>query len=184
MSDISDTIEWVEITGGSGRAVPVQGHSINTDVIIPARFLKNITWEELGERQAAFHDKRYKDGQLTDHPFNLPQYQGARILLVNKDFGSGSSREHAPQALYHWGIHVIVSESYADIFEKNCRRTGIPAVTVLHEGMETLMRLVQQTPELELRIDLNRKILSYGSGDSYREIPINIPEPTRIALTR
>jgi len=176
---MSDNIEWEKINGVSGSGILVEGHSINTDLIIPARYLKCLTWETLGNY--AFQDKRYdvQTGEQLDHTFNEPQYEGASILFVNADFGSGSSREHAPQALKHWGIQAIVAESYAGIFEGNCRRVGMPAVTISKEDQQKIIRLVQNNPGEQFAINLDQKLLLYDG----QEIPIDISEPTRIALT-
>ena len=113
----------------AGKSIVVRGDDIDTDRIIPARFLKEITFANLG--RYPFHDERFnEDLSQTDHPFNDPDRQGAQILFVNKNFGCGSSREHAPQSLKRWGIHAIVGESFAEIFASNCIALGIPAVTV------------------------------------------------------
>ena len=177
-------VEWVKITEASGTAVPVRGYSINTDVIIPARFLKCISWNELGEH--AFQDKRYENGQPLDHPFNEPRFQNASLLFVNEDFGSGSSREHAPQALKHWGnngIKVIVADSYAGIFERSCRRVGIPAVTLSEDfSVKGLMSIVEEYPDVQFNLDLKEKKLTYPFDGKTFEVPIQIPEPARIAL--
>ncbi len=169
----------IELVSVSGRGVPIKGYSVNTDDIIPADpGLKNITWGELSE--LAFDYDRVKDGKKTDHPFNLSQYQGARILFANADFGSGSSREHAPQALKAWGIRALVAESYAGIFEKNCRSTGLPAMTASQEAIRELMDLTEQRPETEYTLDLNSQTIIAGEG--LVNFAVSIPDAARKAL--
>ena len=109
---------------------------------------------------------------------NEARYQGASVLLVNKNFGCGSSREHAPQALMRWGIKAIVGESFAAIFEGNCRTLGIPAVTISSDEVNTLMRITEQNPSTLYYLDLENKIISYHG----QNLPFSIPEPSRIAL--
>jgi 3-isopropylmalate/(R)-2-methylmalate dehydratase small subunit len=157
-----------------GRAVAVRGSDIDTDRIIPARFMKTVTFEELG--RWAFQDARFDAaGKPTDHPFNDPRYEGAVILLANRNFGCGSSREHAPQALLRRGIRAVVGESFAEIFAGNCTAIGVPAVQAAPEAVERLMRLVEADPATELRLDLEaRRIEAGGVG-----FPIEIPEARR-----
>ena len=104
-----------EIKRVEGRGVVVRGHDIDTDRIVPARYLKEITFSSMGEYP--FFDERYDaDGKPVEHPFNEDRFQGAQVLVVNRNFGCGSSREHAPQALYRWGIRVVIGESFGPIF--------------------------------------------------------------------
>ena len=107
----------------AGRGIPLPGNDIDTDRIIPARFLKEVTFASMGEH--VFEDARK---QNPEHPFNSPAYQGASVLVVGQNFGCGSSREHAPQALMRWGIGAIVGGSYAEIFFGNCTANGIPCL--------------------------------------------------------
>jgi 3-isopropylmalate/(R)-2-methylmalate dehydratase small subunit len=170
--------EIVKIERISGTAVPIRGNDIDTDRIIPARYLKEVTFARMGEYP--FFDERYdSSGKKKDHPFNDPEYNGASILFVNKNFGCGSSREHAPQAIYRFGIRAIVGESFAAIFAGNCTMMGLPAVTVDAREIEQLMKSVEENPRTEYAVDLENKTLMYGNN----RIAIDLPETYRIALT-
>jgi len=148
-----------KVTRVTGQAVPVRGDDIDTDQIIPARFMKEVTFENMGEY--AFHDaRRTDDGGFNDHPFN--QYQNARILVVNQNFGCGSSREHAPQALMRWGIDGLIGESFAEIFAGNCQALGIPTATADHETVERIMERVEQPEGPELTLDVESETVMIG----------------------
>jgi 3-isopropylmalate/(R)-2-methylmalate dehydratase small subunit len=170
--------EIVKVTRVSGTGVPMRGNDIDTDRIIPARYLKEVTFARMGEYP--FFDERFDaSGKKKDHPFNDPEYKGASILFVNKNFGCGSSREHAPQALYRFGIHAIVGESFAAIFAGNCTMMGLPAVTAAAKEIEQLIKSVEEDPRAEYTVDLESKTLSYGN----QKIAIDLPETYRNALT-
>ena len=144
----------------SGTAIPVRGNDIDTDQIIPARYMKVVTFEGLGEY--AFYDLRFDDdGNLKDHPFNEDRFQGASVLVVNANFGCGSSREHAPQALKRWGIDAVVGESFAEIFAGNCLALGIPTVTADQESIADLQNYVEANPDAELAIDVADETVTY-----------------------
>ena len=160
------------VTRIAGRGIPVRGNDIDTDRIIPARYLRSITFEGLGEH--AFEDDRKAGG----HPFDDARFQGTSVLIANSNFGCGSSREHAPQALMRWGIQGIVAESFAEIFHGNCTAMGVPCVTAEAADIQALMDAVEADPSGEIAIDLRDKTLSYGDT----KVPIQIPEGVRVQL--
>jgi 3-isopropylmalate/(R)-2-methylmalate dehydratase small subunit len=135
----------------SGRGIPLRGNDIDTDRIIPARFLRCVTFDGLGAQ--VFADDRAQEGG--NHPFDLPPYQGANLLVVNGNFGCGSSREHAPQALAKWGIQAILGESFAEIFSGNCLAIGIPCVTATPATVQQLQRALEDNPKNAIALDLN-----------------------------
>jgi 3-isopropylmalate/(R)-2-methylmalate dehydratase small subunit len=161
----------------AGSAIVVRGNDIDTDRIIPARYLKEPTFARMGDYP--FFDERFDAaGKTKPHPFNDPKYKGASVLFVNKNFGCGSSREHAPQALYRFGIYAVVGESFAAIFAGNCVMIGMPTVTVGEREIEELMRLAESRPETTFALDIQAKKLTYGE----KAIAVEIPETYRRAL--
>jgi 3-isopropylmalate/(R)-2-methylmalate dehydratase small subunit len=134
----------------SGRAIPLIGNDIDTDRIIPARFLRCVTFDGLGEH--VFADDRTQT--RGEHPFDLPQYQGANILVVNANFGCGSSREHAPQAIARWGIQAILGESFAEIFLGNCVAIGVPCLTADAAAIGKLQQAIAANPQTPMTINL------------------------------
>ena len=158
----------------SGRGIPVVGNDIDTDRIIPARFLRCVTFEGLGEQ--AFADDRTQAGG--QHPFDLPQYRGATILVVNGNFGCGSSREHAPQALSKWGIQAIVGESFAEIFFGNCVAIGLPCVTADPQAVQQLQ--AQLPDQASLTVDL--ETLKVHCGEWSAAVQMN-EGPRQMLLT-
>lgn len=158
----------------TGTGVPLLLDDIDTDRIIPARFLRCVTFEGLGEH--AFEDDRIQD---PNHPFDNPNYQNASILVGGRNFGCGSSREHAPQSLIRWGIKAIIAESYAEIFFGNCTSLGVPAVSTNQETLERLDQTVKDHPEQEITVDL--LTMKINCGDQLYDC--SLPENARTALT-
>ncbi|MEO0541148.1 MAG: 3-isopropylmalate dehydratase small subunit [Cyanobacteria bacterium P01_A01_bin.105] len=149
------------ITTLSGKGMPLPGNDIDTDRIIPARFLRCVSFEGLGEQVFA-DDRQQRQQSASPHPFDQPQYQGATILVVNRNFGCGSSREHAPQAIHRWGIQAIVGESFAEIFLGNCIAIGMPCVTATSDVVTQLQAHIEQTPTASLTVDLNTLQVTCG----------------------
>ena len=136
-----------------GKGIAVHGNDIDTDRIIPARFMKEITFANMGNY--AFYDERFDErGNKKMHPFNDEKYKGASVLIVNKNFGCGSSREHAPQSLMRWGIKAIIGESFADIFAGNCNMLEIPAVNVAKKDADNIMEFAESSPQENISIDI------------------------------
>ena len=156
-----------------GRAIPLVLDDIDTDRIIPARYLRCVTFDGLG--QYAFEDDRKQDPQ---HPFNDARFQGANILIAGRNFGCGSSREHAPQSLMRWGIKGIVAESYAENFFGNCNSLGIPAVRASRENLEKLAAAVRAEPNTEVVLDLTTLTVTCGAI----KVPVEMPEAVKESL--
>ena len=156
-----------------GRGISLPGNDIDTDRIIPARYLKSVTFE--GLEAHVFGDERR---EKPDHPFNEDRYQGASILIVGLNFGCGSSREHAPEALRRWGIRGIVGGSFGEIFFGNCTALGIPCLTADMPDIAWLMDAVARYPEREIVLDVESRQVRFG----HRTIPARISESTRSQL--
>ena len=172
------TDEIPEVDSVTGSGIPVRGNDIDTDQIIPARFMKVVTFDGLGE--FAFFDLRFDDDDnQKQHPFNEPQFQDASVLAVNANFGCGSSREHAPQALMRWGIDAIVGESFAEIFAGNCLALGIPTVTADHDTIVDLQAWIDENPDGEIHVDVETETLTYGETT----VEATIDDAQRRALT-
>ena len=139
-----------------GRALVVSGEDIDTDRIIPARFLKCVSFDALGDQVFA-DDRRERKGE---HPFDQARFQGASILVVNGNFGCGSSREHAPQALMRWGIRAVVGVSFAEIFYGNCLALGLPCATAASSDVEAIQQRVMQAPDRSWSLDLEAERLT------------------------
>ncbi|MEZ5387054.1 MAG: 3-isopropylmalate dehydratase small subunit [Prosthecobacter sp.] len=167
-----------KITQVSGRGVYVPGSDIDTDRIIPARFMKCVTFDGLGEY--AFYDVRFdKDGKPTGHPLDDPRFKGASILLSGTNFGCGSSREHAPQALYRFGIRAVIAESFAEIFFGNCTTLGIPCVCASNADIKKVAAAVEADPQIEIQVDVQGSKVVFGD----QSIPVTIPATAHEALT-
>jgi 3-isopropylmalate/(R)-2-methylmalate dehydratase small subunit len=142
-----------KITSVTGRAVNVPGNDIDTDRIIPARFMKCVTFDGLGE--FVFFDVRHDpQGNKIDHPIDRPRHKGATILLSGANFGCGSSREHAPQAISKAGFKAIIAENFAEIFFGNSTTLGMPCVTASREDIAKIAAAVEADPQVEVTIDL------------------------------
>jgi len=162
------------ITHITERAITVRGDEIDTDRIIPARFLRCVTFDGLGEQ--AFRDERFEaDNKPKKHTMNDARFAGAGIMIVNRNFGCGSSREHAPQALSRWGIKAMVGENFADIFAGNCAAIGVPAVTASGPDVQKLQAAIEAKPETEVTIDLENMTLKAGDID----FPVRMPDAHR-----
>jgi len=159
----------------NGKGVYVAGNDIDTDRIIPARFLKCVTFDELGP--ALFYDERFTpDGKSKNHVLDHAQFKGAEILMSDANFGCGSSREHAPQALQKFGFKAVIAESFAEIFHGNCTTLGIPCVVMEKADREKLATLINEDPENDLILDIEglkvicaNHIFNINMKDSARE---------------
>jgi 3-isopropylmalate/(R)-2-methylmalate dehydratase small subunit len=148
----------VTVLSVSGRGLPLRGHDIDTDRIMPARFLKAVSFE--GLERHVFEDDRAAD---PSHPFNNAKYNGASILIVNANFGCGSSREHAPQGLARAGIRAIVGESYSEIFQGNATMMGLPCFTADPQSIARLQAAVEADPGMTITADVASGAISAGA---------------------
>lgn len=167
-----------KITSVTGRAVHVPGDDIDTDRIIPARFMKCVTFDGLGE--FLFYDVRKNDdGSPKPHPLNDPRFAGATVLVSGANFGCGSSREHAPQAIQKYGFKAVVAESFAEIFFGNCTTLGIPCLALTRADREALAALVEAEPTLEVTVDVAGRAVRAGG----RSFPATIRDSAYLGLT-
>jgi 3-isopropylmalate/(R)-2-methylmalate dehydratase small subunit len=162
----------------SGRGLPLRGHDIDTDRIIPARFLKCVSFEGL-EKHAFEDDRKQLEERGHVHPFSDPKYTGAEILVVNGNFGCGSSREHAPQAIQRWGIRAIVGESFSEIFFGNSVALGLPCFVVNGHDAEALLAAIEANPQTQLSVSVIRQTVELN-GTTYQA---SIPAGAREAFT-
>ena len=161
----------------SGTALPLRGDDIDTDRIIPARFLVSITFEGLGAH-AFEDDRKAARAKGVTHAFDDARFSGARILLVNRNFGCGSSREHAPQAIARGGIRAAIGESFSEIFFGNAVAIGLPCVALPHGAVAELQSLAESAPKSALSVDLEARTLT-AEGKAF---PVSIPENAREAF--
>lgn len=166
------------ITQVSGTAVPIPGADIDTDRIIPARFMKCVTFDGLGDY--AFYDVRFdsETGEKTEHPLNDERFAGASILVAGINFGCGSSREHAPQSLAKYGFKAVIAESFAEIFYGNSTTLGLPCVSSTRANIDALKAACQDHPKLEVTIDLQEMTVTAGD----LSFPVEMPASARQAL--
>jgi 3-isopropylmalate/(R)-2-methylmalate dehydratase small subunit len=151
----------VKVTAVQGSGVPVRGNDIDTDRIIPARFLKCVTFDGIGEHAFADDIAALKTkGEI--HPFVDPKFAKAGVLVSNKNFGCGSSREHAPQSLMRWGIGAIIAESYSEIFHGNCVSLGVPCFTATNVQATELQTFIEANPDASMDVDVAAATISFG----------------------
>ena len=161
------------ITRIRGTAMPLRGGDIDTDRIIPARFLRAVTFD--GLERHVFEDDR----KASPHPFDESRFQGAAVLVVNSNFGCGSSREHAPQALLRWGIQVVIGESFAEIFFQNSTMIGLACVTASAADVQALMDRIEASPGTIVEVDLLARTCVAGDF----RCAVSLPPNVRDALT-
>ncbi|MCU0752611.1 MAG: 3-isopropylmalate dehydratase small subunit [Akkermansiaceae bacterium] len=163
----------------TGRAVFIPGADIDTDRIIPARFMKCVTFDGLGE--FAFYDVRFdsETGRKTDHPLNDPRFAGASILVAGVNFGCGSSREHAPQSLRKYGFNGVIAESFAEIFFGNSTTLAMPCVIASAADIAKLRDAIEADPAIEVTIDVDQLRVTTSGGLAF---PVTMPDSARDAL--
>lgn len=161
----------------SGRVVPVIVDDLDTDRIIPARFLRCVTFDGLGEH--AFADERRNSaGESLNHPIDDPRFEGASVLVAGKNFGCGSSREHAPQALVRAGFKAVIAESYAEIFAGNALTLGLVCIEASEEQISQLATKVEANAQLEVKVDVDAQTLTMGEDVA----KVTVPAVARDAL--
>jgi 3-isopropylmalate/(R)-2-methylmalate dehydratase small subunit len=168
-------MDAMRVRAVGGRALPLRGDDIDTDRIIPARHLTAITFDGLDA--FVFEDDRKEASRAgVVHPFDDPRFAGAAVLLTQRNFGCGSSREHAPQAIHRWGIKVVVGESFSDIFFGNSAVIGLPCVTAARADIEALMARVEANPSLMVSVDLDAQRCLFAGGSFAVGMPAAIRE--------
>jgi 3-isopropylmalate/(R)-2-methylmalate dehydratase small subunit len=158
-----------KITSITGRGVFVPGNDIDTDRIIPARFMKCVTFDGLGEF-LFFDVRKNADGTDKPHPLNDPRFKGATVLLSGANFGCGSSREHAPQAIQKYGFKAIVAENFAEIFFGNCTTLGIPCATASREDIAKIAAAIEKNPATEVVVDVAKQEIRFGGQTVKAEV--------------
>jgi 3-isopropylmalate/(R)-2-methylmalate dehydratase small subunit len=162
------TIESITLI--SGRALPLRGDNIDTDRIIPARFLRSVSFEGL-ESHLFEDDVDQASGAGGMHPIADPRFAGAKVLVVNRNFGCGSSREHAPQAIFRRGFRAVVGQSFSEIFFGNSVALGMPCVTAGDQPIAELLNVIERAPQTEVTVDLLRMLVRFGAS----EVPVMLP---------
>jgi 3-isopropylmalate/(R)-2-methylmalate dehydratase small subunit len=165
------------IVSVTGRAVPLVGEDIDTDRIMPARHLRAITFEGL-EQHLFGDDRAHAAARGAVHPLDDSRFAGASMMVVNRNFGCGSSREHAPQGIMRWGIRALIGESFSEIFFGNCVMLGLPAVTAAPGDVAALQATIEQRPGTEVRLDLDT--MQVRAGDL--ACAVHLPAAARDAL--
>lgn len=161
MNNNNLSFEKTKISKISGTTIPLVGDNIDTDRIIPARFLKEITFDNMDKY--LFFDERFDEsGKAKNHPFNDKRYVNANILIVNKNFGFGSSREHAAQGIKRFGINAIIGESFSPIFFGNCAKLEIPCIQINSKDIEQMMNVVFENPQTRIEIDFTSAMIRYN----------------------
>ncbi len=174
---MSDEVDIPSVESVTGTGVAIRGNDIDTDQIIPARFMKVVTFDGLGE--FAFFDQRFDDDDnQKDHPLNEPTHQDASVMVVNANFGCGSSREHAPQALMRWGIDAFIGESFAEIFAGNCLALGMPTLEADAETVTAIQDWIEANPDGDLGVDVAGETVTYGDTTA----DVSVDEAQRKAL--
>jgi 3-isopropylmalate/(R)-2-methylmalate dehydratase small subunit len=173
----AQTSRTARIARIDGRLVPVAGQDIDTDRIMPARFLKAISFEGL-EAHVFADDRAAARKQGAAHPFDDPRFAGASILIVNRNFGCGSSREHAPQGLRRWGIEAVIGESFSEIFFGNAIAIGMPCLTVDPEDAAWLIAEAERDPQAAAVVDVQAQTIARGG----RTIAARLPKPAQEAF--
>ena len=166
-----------KITHLTGRGVYIPGNDLDTDRIIPARYLKCVTFDGLGE--SLFYDVRFfEDGAPREHPLNDPRFEGATIMLADANFGCGSSREHAPQAIYRHGFRAVVAESFAEIFYGNAVTLGLVCLEAGREEIRMMVETIEQNPRTEIAIDIKNERVTFAD----KTLPVTIKQSAKGAL--
>ncbi len=161
-----------QIKSITGSGLPLVGNDIDTDRIMPARFLKSVTFDGLGEHVFT-DDRQALSGQ---HPFEAAVYRSAKVLVVNKNFGCGSSREHAPQGILRWGIQAIIGESFSAIFFANCQAIGLPCATATAAVIAQLQAAIAANPSQEILVDLENKKVQCGALVAEIDLPTQLQQ--------
>ncbi|MBN2737683.1 MAG: 3-isopropylmalate dehydratase small subunit [Spirochaetales bacterium] len=166
-----------EIKKITGRALRLAGDDIDTDRIIPARFMRCVTFDGLGKY--AFFDQRFDSkGKALEHPLNTAKAEDSPILIVGRNFGCGSSREHAPQALYRFGFRGIIGQSFAEIFAGNCVSLGFPAVVIEGQSYDDFIKTFQSDPDSSVSIDLEDQLVKISG----KKFPFQMPQSSLKSL--